>query len=284
MESEQVTKRKLIISEHVKNPELSQRQLAKLLKLPRSTVQRVLVRFKKEASVSRKRGTGRKKGSGDKKLQKEVIKQFKRNPNISVRDVANKLATSSTTVHRIKSRAGLKTFKVQKAANRSDEQEIRAKTRARKLYEQFLTKYSCIVMDDETYCKADFQQLPGQEFYVASDKGQVEERYKIRKISKFPKKYLIWQAICSCGLKSSEFVTTGSINTEIYLNECIKKRLLPFLALHNARKQLNFIIKIQLILYPNTLILQTVQNCAQLKNTGRKLKENLKERKRKQLM
>lgn len=134
----------------------------------------------------------------------------------------------------MKTRGGLRSSKVQKVANRSEEQQLRAKTRARKLYDNFLTKFSCVVMDDETYCKADFKQLPGQEFYVAAGRGQAPEANKTQKLSKFPKKYLIWQALCSCGLKSKPFVTTGSVNTEIYLKECLQKRLLPFLELHDT--------------------------------------------------
>ena len=36
--------------------------------------------------------------------------------------------------------------------------------------------------------------------------------------------------IAQDGSRSEVFVTTGTINKEIYLNECIKKRLLPFLS------------------------------------------------------
>lgn len=48
-------------------------------------------------------------------------------------------------------------------------------------------------------------------------------------MTKFTKKYLIWHAICSCGKKSKPFITSGNINGQIYLQECLKKRLLPFL-------------------------------------------------------
>lgn len=96
-----------------------------------------------------------------------------------------------------------------------------------------LTKFDCVVMDDETYVKADFKQLPGQEFYTASGKGRVADIFKTIKLSKFPKKYLVWQAICTCGLKSGIFITTGTINQDVYVQECLNKRLLPFLKQHN---------------------------------------------------
>jgi len=51
-------------------------------------------------------------------------------------------------------------------------------------------------------------------------------------MTKFPKKYLVWQAICSRGQKSEEFVTQGSLNTDIYVKECLKKRFLPLIESH----------------------------------------------------
>lgn len=42
------------------------------------------------------------------------------------------------------------------------------------------------------------------------------------------------RAICSCGLKSKEFVSTGTVNTKIYVEECLKRRLLPFLKDHGC--------------------------------------------------
>jgi len=87
-------------------------------------------------------------------------------------------------------------------------------------------------MDDETYCFSDFNQIRGPEFYVAHSPGEVSPKYKNRRTTKFPKKYFVWQAICSCGQKSEEFVTQGSLNTDIYVKECLKKRLLPVIESH----------------------------------------------------
>ena len=89
-------------------------------------------------------------------------------------------------------------------------------------------------MDDETYVIADFKQLPGQEYFTGKNKKSVPEKYKQRKVAKFPKKYLVWQSICSCGKRSQPFISTGTINQEIYLKECLQKRLLPLLKEHEA--------------------------------------------------
>ena len=45
---------------------------------------------------------------------------------------------------------------------------------------------------------------------------------------------MIWQAICSRGNRNTPFVTTGTINGQEYIKECLQKRLLPLLRSHNG--------------------------------------------------
>lgn len=88
-------------------------------------------------------------------------------------------------------------------------------------------------MDDETYSKFSFRQLPGHKYYVSTIRGQVNSRYKYNQCDKFAKKAMIWQAICSCGKVSPSFVTNSTMEAENYLNECLKKRILPLIRKHN---------------------------------------------------
>ncbi|KAF2882220.1 hypothetical protein ILUMI_23943 [Ignelater luminosus] len=143
-------------------------QIAKLLKLPRSTVGKVIRTYKERLSTERKPGSGRKTGFQNTNFAVRI----RRNPNLSERTVANEFGTSKATVHPVKVKAGLKTYKIQKVPDRDQEKERRAKSRARKLYNAFFTKFNCCVMDDETHCVADFSQIPSQEFYVASQRGK----------------------------------------------------------------------------------------------------------------
>ncbi|XP_055585209.1 uncharacterized protein LOC129738055 [Uranotaenia lowii] len=41
--------------------------------------------------------------------------------------------------------------------------------------------------------------------------------------------YMVWQAICSCGKRSAPFVTTGTVNEQVYLKECLQMCLLSLL-------------------------------------------------------
>ncbi|XP_055598132.1 uncharacterized protein LOC129747802 [Uranotaenia lowii] len=141
---------------------------------------------------------------------------------------------SSTTVYRAKKRAGLSTNTKIVTPNRDYKQNTTAKARSRRLYTTMLTKFECVVVDDETYVKADYEQLPGQKFYTAKGRGKVADIFKHMKLSKFAKKSLVFQAICTCGLKSSIFIASVTVNQEIYVKECLNKRLLPFLKKHGC--------------------------------------------------
>ena len=88
-------------------------------------------------------------------------------------------------------------------------------------------------MDDETYVPMDLDQIPGKQYYHARSKQEVSDEHRFAGKSKFPKKYLVWQCLDELGNVSEPFVSTGTINAEIYLNECLKKRMLPFIQKHH---------------------------------------------------
>ena len=63
-------------------------------------------------------------------------------------------------------------------------------------------------MNDEIFVLGDFLHLPG--CWTKSTKKQ----------TKFNKKFLVWQTICSCGKRGQAFVTSGTINTEMFIKGC----------------------------------------------------------------
>jgi len=232
--SSEVKRRELVIRLFRENPRWSQKTIANKAKVSQSTVSDVLKRFEEDLSVTRKVGSGRKKGFVCPQKAKKVVALLEKNPGLSNRKLAEKVGCSEYLVRKIKINEGLKTYKVQTVPDRNAVKNLEAQRRARKLKEDFFQKFECCVMDDETYVLSKFSQLPGQEFYTAKERGGVEEKFRTKQKSKFPKKFLIWQAICSCGARSPFFVTNGTINSEIYVKECLQKRLLPFIRMHSV--------------------------------------------------
>jgi hypothetical protein len=225
--------RQNILNKFIENPLAPASSIAKTLKLKVRTCQNVIKRYKETLSIGEKPRSGRKKGFVDKKLAAKVIRSFKTNPGLSLRDRAIRYGTSKSTIFRLRKHSGLKCYKAIKMPHRMEKQELTAKKRSRKLYDEVLTKNRhCIIMDDETYVKLDFKQLPGQRFYLSTFRGNVPARYKYVCVEKFAKKVMIWQGICSCGLRSSAFVTRRTMTADLYIDECLQKRLKAFIALH----------------------------------------------------
>jgi hypothetical protein len=86
----------------------------------------------------------------------------------------------------------------------------------------------------------DPSDIPGKLYFHA--KNRLGVRYSARVIpkAKFAKKFLVWQAIDEFGNVSEPFVSEGTMSTKVYLEECIKKRLLPFIDKHHQRENVFF--------------------------------------------
>lgn len=231
----EVERRKSIVNKFIENPTWSGTRIAKSLNFPKTTVCRVIKRYKETLTYDRTKQINRKSGTNDNNFEKKVLKSVKQNPGLSDYDLSRKFKKSRSTVRRIRLRAGYKSYRAIKHPNRTVKQNKNAKTRARLLYDQVLTKFKgCLLLDDETYVKLDFNQLPGTKFYMADARGNVDERYKFVKLDKFAKKHMIWQGICSCGHKTKSFVTSSTMKTEVYMKECLQKRVLPFIRSHDG--------------------------------------------------
>lgn len=190
--SRELENKKKVVHKFLENPNASGASIAKSLNLNQRTVRRIIKRFRDSPSVSRASDGGRKPGSADKNLAQKIIRPIKQNPGLSDNDRAKKYGTSPATVRRTRIKAGYKSYRMIKHPNRSEKQSLVAKKRARLLHDKVLTKDGgCILMDDETYVKCDYKQLPGRKFYTSTFRGNVPSKYKYVMHDKYAKKLMI---------------------------------------------------------------------------------------------
>ena len=194
--------RKAVVCGRNENPDLSVRKLAKKLGFPASTVHNVLKSFDTPLTTARKARSG----------PNTDLRNHRK--NAKVKQILQKRPIFRYVLWH---RQSMKSFKMKTVPNRNDKQNVTAKTQARKLYREYLTKFSCVIMYDETFVLEGFKQLSGMCFYTAIQRNGVEEHFRTKKKAKFPKKYLVWQAICSCGRASQSLITTGTVNKEIFV-------------------------------------------------------------------
>lgn len=235
MGGEEEKLRKQVARVFKENPTKSRKSIAKMVGVSVRTVQRVIKSVQGFETLDDKCRTGRPKGASCKKIEAKVMKEFRKDKSISTRDIAKKVDTSQSMVQRVKKRNNLKTYKKQKSPKRSEIQLRKSIFRARKFFKELLKdSLNCIVMDDETYVKMDFCSLPGPQFYTVEPGAVISDAEKTISMEKFGPKVLVWQAICQCGLRSQPYFTKGTIDTANYIEECLKKRLIPFLKKHEG--------------------------------------------------
>ena len=125
----------------------------------------------------------------------------------------------------------IKYRKCEKTPKYTIEQQIKAKKRSRKLVNQLYNTKSLLVIDDEKYFCFAGDNMPGNSGYYTNNKKTCPESVRFIGKEKFPKKLLMWIAISDRGMSEPLFRTSKAvaINSSIYINECLEKRLLPFI-------------------------------------------------------
>lgn len=91
-----------------------------------------------------------------------------------------------------------------------------------------------IVMDDETYINVNGHNFQGVKYYFESGFEEVDDHTRYRDKTKFPEKILIWAAVSRKGISKVMFrrQKEGAVNADVYSEECIRKRLVPFIREH----------------------------------------------------
>lgn len=224
-----------IIELFLTNPDYRLKKIAKICEVSLATVERKIRNYSLNLSNERKPGGGRPKGPQDINLEEEMVKKMKARRFDSSRDIARKFKVSQSLVQKVKKRNQLKSCVKQKKALKTTKQFNEGINRAKELHKVLKReKKSCLIMDDETYIKKDFSQIPGKEYYIKGPGEILDESLTTIGYGKFTPKKLFWQAICECGLRSRPYLSAGNMTAEIYTQECLKKRLLPFILEHGG--------------------------------------------------
>lgn len=206
------------------------------------TVRRAIKRLVETGSSQFKPITGRPKSETTTKATKMIDKDLQKNPKLSNRQLARMHNTSDATVRRIKKDLGYKSYKAQPAPKIVKDQGPRIVTGATRIYKKLVPSggEKILVIDDETYVPIDPTQIPGDKYFSEKAGSPVSDDVRFKPKKKFYEKFLIWQAIDQNGNVSAPYIGKGTINADVYLKECLKKRLLPFIKQHHQVDQVLF--------------------------------------------
>jgi len=150
---------------------------------------------------------------------------------VSCRKLGKQFECDHTTITRQLAKMNLTRLKHEKTQKYTLKQEEKAKKLSRKLVNQLYRENYSIIMDDEKYFTFSCNNMPGNDGYYTNDKQLCPDNVRFKGQEKFHTKILVWIAISGKGISEPLIrrVKSESINQVIYREECLKKRVLPFI-------------------------------------------------------
>jgi hypothetical protein len=173
-----------------------------------------------------------------KKIKDKIIEENVLEFGRSYRAIGRKYKIDGKNVKKILIESDVKRKKRRKAPKSNENQRIRQKKKClEKLRRKVLMPSNDIeiVMDDESYFTLDGSNSYGNDYYYSYEGLEAPENAKYIFRSKFPSKVMIWLAISNRGI-SKPFITPSgnSINSKVYIKECVNKKLVKFLKKYHS--------------------------------------------------
>ena len=124
-------------------------------------------------------------------------------------------------------------YKRTKQPNRTPFQRLVAHPKCKRLFETY--RNSDLILDDESYFTLSNSTLSGNDTHYSNDRTLTSDDVKHYDMSKYEPKVLVWLSISTNGNRQVNIRPSGmAINQGVYLNECIIKRLVPFMKKYTA--------------------------------------------------
>ena len=200
------------------------------------TIYRVIKNIQNGLDVSRKPGSGRKKTAWTQEKERQLCHEADHTVGISFRMLSRKYKIHDKTVKKVLEKNGIKMYHRKKVPRVDRNQEKRQKTRIRGLTRSLFKASNDpihVIMDDESYFDGNGLNFYGSRTFLSSQPDSEPNSIKFRTESKYPFKYMVWIAISPKG-RSTYFIkeSKGAVNSELYIRECLEKRLIPFIEKH----------------------------------------------------
>lgn len=167
------------------------------------------------------------------KLLKSLVQAVENKTGVSQRRLGRRFGVHQSTISRVlKIRTSVRVLKRQTAPYSSYDQERRAQLNSLKVY-RLLKPTVNLIIDDEKYFTLT-GDIVGNRSYYTSDPSTTPPTVKFKRRMKFEPKLLVRWAVSAKGRSSVYFHRSkGAVGTDTYLNECIRKRLVPFISKHH---------------------------------------------------
>lgn len=218
-----------------KNPDKSRKEIAShfiAMGYTKSSVYRWMRSIEENGTANRKVGSGRPAKIATKSNIQKIKRHFNHRSGRSQKRYARKLGCTRQYISLILKRySNIKRRKKQKKPYLTPLQKKQARPKCRKMLEKY--RDTDFLIDDESYFTLSHTSQSGNDCfysdYVSKTPDSVKSNYK----RKFEPKLLVYLCMAPKGVSKPFFISSGlSVNQEVYLEECIKKYLEPFIYQH----------------------------------------------------
>ena len=207
-------------------------EIAKRLKMNRSTVWKIVKKFKETGNTLDREGRGRKRSIRTRQLVKNTREKLRRDPRRSCRGLAAAAGVSKSTMHQVlRDDLGLKPFKMLHRQELTDRHVAMRAQKCRKFLEDIDEGIlPNLVFTDEK--KFDIQQVVNhQNDRIWASSSSTEGRIVTRRQN--PQSVMVWAAVTATGRSPLLFVPSGvKLNSQRYVTDILEGCLLPWANQH----------------------------------------------------
>jgi transposase len=205
----------------------------------RSTIYDAIQRVKSGIGAIRRVGSGRIALKMPREKVRRLARQFDQKDGKSQKAAAREYEIDQSYVCKLLKGLKIKCRTKKTIPDRTLEQAAAAKTKCRIITEKY--KNFQWILDDESYFTLSHSSLSGNSFFYSSDVTKSSSKVRYVRKAKYEKKLLVWVAISSKGISNIFIVPSGqAVNQHIYKEECLKRRLIPFIQKYHQEDEFIF--------------------------------------------
>jgi inhibitor of nuclear factor kappa-B kinase subunit alpha len=219
---------------------MKKRAIARLLKVPESTVRDDIKRFQETNSHEDRKGRGRKRTVNIASNRQKIKNRLKKNPRLSTRKLAKTIKISRQSVRRIiKNELHMKSYKLKKAQLLTEKAKNIRLERAKLLKTRFsANKHRSILFSDEKLFTIEQNHNRQNDRIWSQEEPSIQDRVVAR--SQNPKSVMVWAGITYDGKTPLIFIENGvKINQKTY-RTMLNDQLMPWAQSHFGDRHWTF--------------------------------------------
>lgn len=203
------------------------------------TIYNAIQRVKNNIGAQRRKGSGRPARKMTPNKVKRLQRHFDHKQGVSQRKAARKFGISLSYTNKLLKQSRIQCYRKKTIPDRSERQASEAKTKCRILFEKH--KGSVWILDDESYFTLSHSTLASNRNFYSSDVSSTPSDVKLARKAKYEQKLLVWLAFSEKGISDVFIRSSGlAIDQHVYRQECLERRLIPFIKKHHSTDDLIF--------------------------------------------